>query len=322
MRILFDNVDFHSRRGPNLFGSKLASALKPRGHVVVSRAGRADVQLAFIERTLERCAPLVLRLDGIWLNTAMDWKAANAPIERTYREASAVVFQTEFNKVLVERHFGPAARWIVVRNGTDHRKIGAIAPMRLAGVRPRANVWCCASSWRPNKRLSENVRYFQEHAGARDLLLIAGPNPDLDLASVKDRRIRYLGDLDYEPLLSLYRASGTFLHLAWIDSCPNVVVDARAAGCKIICSSTGGTKEVAGPAATLIVEDEWDFQPYNLYQPPKLDFSRTAPNPYDVDIGIETCARGYESAFAIALAFPGCIRASPAVRLKSKDPDS
>ena len=55
--------------------------------------------------------------------------------------------------------------------------------------------------------------------------------------------------------------SAAFIHLAWLDHCPNVVVDARAAACQIICSSAGGTKEIAGPSAIVIEEDEWDFEP-------------------------------------------------------------
>jgi hypothetical protein len=53
-----------------------------------------------------------------------------------------------------------------------------------------------------------------------------------------------------------------------------VVVDARACGCIIVCSSAGGTKEIAGSNAIIIEEEEWDFRPIALYEPPKLDFDR------------------------------------------------
>ena len=63
-----------------------------------------------------------------------------------------------------------------------------------------------------------------------------------------------------------------------MDHCPNVVVDARAAGCKIICSSSGGTKEIAGDNSVIIEDMEWDLKPFELYSPPMLDFSRRSSN--------------------------------------------
>ncbi len=39
-----------------------------------------------------------------------------------------------------------------------------------------------------------------------------------------DKRIVILGDLDYMSLLSLYKRSSTFVHLSYLDHCPNVVV--------------------------------------------------------------------------------------------------
>ena len=83
----------------------------------------------------------------------------------------------------------------------------------------------------------------------------------------------------------------------WLDHCPNVVVDARASGCKIICSSSGGTREIAGPEATLVVEDEWDFSPVKLYSPPSMDFSKISKNEYDTNISIERAASEYLEVF-------------------------
>ena len=83
--------------------------------------------------------------------------------------------------------------------------------------------------------------------------------------------------------------------MAWLDHCPNVVVDARAAGCKIVCSSAGGTREIAGADAIIVEEDEWNFEPVKLYEPPKLDFSRKTSNNWEVDINITTTAKKYKN---------------------------
>ena len=91
---------------------------------------------------------------------------------------------------------------------------------------------------------------------------------------IKDSRLHYVGVLNQVQLYSLYKKCKFFVHLAWLDHCPNVVVDARACGCIIICSSEGGTKEIAGSDAIVIKEEEWDFRPIALYEPPKMDFTR------------------------------------------------
>ena len=107
-------------------------------------------------------------------------------------------------------------------------------------------------------------------------MAIAGKIGMDDVKIIPDnKRIILLGELDYMSLLSLYKRSSTFVHLAYLDHCPNVVVDAQAAGCKIVCSSTGGTNEVVRNGI-IIHEKEWDFKPVKLYNPPEINFSESS----------------------------------------------
>jgi len=73
-----------------------------------------------------------------------------------------------------------------------------------------------------------------------------------------------------------------------------VVVDARASGCKIVCSSAGGTVEIAGKDATVIEEEAWNFQPVDLYSPPRLDFSAKVVNNIDSELDMKIVAKQYE----------------------------
>mgnify|MGYP001301911457 CR=1 FL=1 len=98
-------------------------------------------------------------------------------------------------------------------------------------------------------------------------MIVAGDKRDI----VRHPRVKYAGNLSQEQLISLYKASSYFVHLAWLDHCPNVVVDAQAAGCNIICSSSGGTQEIV-EKGIVIIEPEWNFKPCELYKPPALDF--------------------------------------------------
>ena len=296
MRIFFDNVDFSSSSGPNSFGVKLASALVSMGHQITHES--PDAQLSFIQANV-KLAPTVLRLDGIYFNNEQDWKAMNDPIKSSYDRADAVVVQSDFNRRLITKYFGEHSSIHIIRNGTALDVIDHVTPATVRGLN-RDQVWLCASSWRPHKRLVENIRYFHENAPNDAVLLVAGNNiPD----DIGDPRISALGNLSWQQLISVMKASSHFLHLAWLDHCPNVVVDARAAGCHIVCSSSGGTEEIAGLNSTVIEESPWDFKPVKLYKPPPLDFNMTRSSSQDQqDIDILKVAQRYMDVLNIILA--------------------
>ena len=109
----------------------------------------------------------------------------------------------------------------------------------------------------------------------------------------RNERIKFLHELDYMSLLSLYKRSSTFVHLAYLDHCPNVVVDARASGCKIVCSTAGGTREIAGTNALIIEEDNWDMSPVDLYNPPQINFDKVVDNNINTDYNMKVVANKY-----------------------------
>tara|TARA_B100000131_G_scaffold261587_1_gene257750 strand:+ start:186 stop:1097 length:912 start_codon:yes stop_codon:yes gene_type:complete len=297
MNILLDNVNFSSSSGPNSFGRKIAKSFIEKGHNIdIQSADEVDVILTFIMSSLKsKFSPMVQRLDGIYFNEAQDYNALNSPIRMTYEMSDAVIFQSNFNKQLTEKYFGVHNNSAVIRNGTSLEDIEKIMPLKHHAIDGFEEVWTCASSWRPHKRLKENIRYFLEHASEKTCLIVAGNNPDYN---INHPRVFYVGPCDWVTLISLYKRSSKFIHLAWLDHCPNVVVDARAAGCKIICSSAGGTKEIAGTEAIVFEEDEWDFSPVRLYQPPDIDFTRVYNNnSEEVSLNIHDVADDYLNVF-------------------------
>jgi glycosyltransferase involved in cell wall biosynthesis len=292
MNILFDNVNLTSTSGPNNFAKKLASQIsEDDDNFVLTNVNseNIDVQLSFIQSNF-KIAPTALRLDGIYFNTSQNWKELNSPIQKSFKAADAVIYQSHFNQKLVEKYFGTHTNAHVVHNGTKLDWIDDIPPLDSGMLNNFAGVWSCASSWRPHKRLEENVKYFLEHAPDDRCLIIAGPNPDYQ---INDPRIFYSGPLDWNTLIALYKRSETFLHLAYLDHCPNVVVDARAAGCHVVCSSTGGTKEIAGKNATIVVEEEWGFEPIKLYEPPPMNFNDTISSTSNPSVDVKDTALKY-----------------------------
>ena len=288
MILRLDNVDINSNSGPNGFGRKLVNSILKNNLAEISNR-EFDVQLSFIQKT-NNFNPTVLRLDGIYFDSKKNWKFQNSLIEKSYKESKAIVVQSEFNKDLVTAYFGDHNNINVIRNGTDLDFISKVPTAAIEGIQDK-EIWLCASSWRPHKRLSENVRYFLENASKDSVLLIAGENVNIQVDSID--RVFYIGNLSWPDLISVMKRSSTFLHLAWLDHCPNVVVDARACGCKIVCSSSGGTKEIAGPNSIVIKEKDWNFQPIDLYNPPSMDFKNFYENKSISEMNIDLVAKKY-----------------------------
>jgi|TARA_Y100000287_G_C14232901_1_gene362955 hypothetical protein len=291
MKIYLENVNTSSNSGPNSFAKKLIPELEKQGCEFTQDA-EAEVSLCFIESHRKNMAiPRIQRLDGIYFNIEQNYHNLNSNIKRTYLESQGIVFQSEFNKKLISKYFGEPENSTVIHNGAD---IASIDTTRAMSKGKYDNIWSCAASWRPHKRLNENIRYFLEHKGENDLLVVAGEVPPEE--RIKDDNIAYFGKLSQIQLFSLYKASTNFLHLAWLDHCPNVVVDARACGCHIICSSDGGTKEIAGMNSTIIEEVQpWDFEPTKLYKPPQMDFQRKIKNDFKSCYDMEKVAKLYKS---------------------------
>ena len=290
MRVFFDNVDIRSSSGPNSFGKKLMNSLWERGHTVYTSPSPADVQLSFIQTTQRISPSVALRLDGIYFNTRQDWMAMNGPIKASYESADLVIFQSDFNRRLTEKYFGPNRKSVVINNGSPVKDIEAIPKSQHSDLDRFEEVWCCSSSWRPHKRLRDNVQYFLENRPKNAGLVVFGDNPDY---VIKHPDVLYVGKQPWEVCVSVYKRSKKFIHLAFLDHCPNVVVDARVAGCDLVVASSGGTKEIAGLQATVVEDLDWDLRPLDLYSPPSLDFSKTSKNTHDVDVSMTTVADKY-----------------------------
>lgn len=289
MKILFDNVNINSSSGPNSFGKRLMNELSKLGHSVGTNLVEPDVQLSFIIANQKR-AKLALRLDGIYFNTRQDWKSLNAPIMQSKNISELVIYQSSFNKLLTEKYFGKHENSVVINNGTCLKTIESIPTLSNNNLNKYSEIWSCASSWRPHKRLKDNIHYFLEKAPSNACMIVAGENPDY---VIQYPRVHYVGQLSWEQCVSLYKRSKVFVHLAFLDHCPNVVVDARASGCKLVVASSGGTKEIAGLEATVVDDIEWDMNPLDLYSPPKLDFTKSHHNMIDSNINISVIAKQY-----------------------------
>jgi glycosyltransferase involved in cell wall biosynthesis len=301
MNVFTHNYNPESDSGPNKFSRQLFKQLMSNEQIkLVNEQRVADIEFCLIQQGTHKVKPMVLRLDGIWFNTEQDYTRQNRPLRFAYQNANAIIFQSNFNKELTEHWFGQHNNAHVIHNAPDLNLINSeLIDETYKKIKwpwdDDIEVWSCASAWRPHKRLNENILCFLEKAPKKAVLAIAGKDAKkVGIDFSNNDRIFFLGDLPYHILLCLYKRSTTFIHLAYLDHCPNVVVDAQASGCKVICSSSGGTKEIINHGI-IIKETPWDYSPIKLYEPPKLDLENSViinetkkdkPN-------IEKCAQDY-----------------------------
>jgi len=294
MNLFLENVNLRSTSGPNHFASKLVKYLSFRG-VSFDEKKPYNKKLTFIQSVGQKNnLPMVLRLDGIYFNGGFDCDKMNHNIKNTYHKSDGIIFQTEFNKNLIFKWFGEHPNTTIINNGADVLEINKFKPVDhvVEKFKHFDNVWSCAASWHPFKRLKSNIEYFLHFSGPNDCLIVAGDNPDY---VVENPRIFYVGNLSLSHLYTVYYISKFFIHLAYLDHCPNVVIDARAFGCEIICASAGGTKEISGINSTIVQEDEWDFSYIKDPNPPKLQIDNLITNNISSDLSMVKVAKKYHN---------------------------
>ncbi len=309
MKIFFDGVDFSKEHtGPNCFAKRLAIALGNLGHVAAD-PDDYDIALVFIEPTdkLNPSKPFVQRLDGIWFKPEQMKAGMNRSIHTAYDKATSVIWQSEFDKQMSTKWFG-ARDGHVIPNGIE------IAPAilrseALGELRARyQKVFVCSSNWHPQKRLVDNINAFRAIRSSQypsSCLIVLGNNPDVQVA---DKDIFFTGSIRHDLCAEVYSMADWMIHLAWLDHCPNVVVEAISQGCPIICSSEGGTKELVGSRNGVIVSDlsEYKFELVDYDNPPRFAPASipTLPEWLKADpesVNIMKCAEAYASALRSAL---------------------
>jgi len=285
MKVYIDNVNFSSSSGPNTFAHRLANALVSGFDIdLVGPNDYYDAFLCFIEPTHEprSGSKFVQRLDGIWFKPDQ-FQTHNDKIKWAYDNAHHVIWQSNFDMQMTTIWWGDRVG-TVIHNGISLRDRDINIPERLANLRDKHDrIFVTSANWHRQKRLKENVELFQELGQENDIMLVLGRDPDYHTS---DPRVTFLGEQSHETCLQIYSISDWMIHLAWLDHCPNVVIEAISCGCPIICTDSGGTKEIVRENGIILKEDsEYKFElldydmPYNLSLPriqlikPTIDYS-------------------------------------------------
>jgi len=294
MKVHLDNVNMSSTTGPNSFAKRLAMGLIEAGHEVELYDGRqADVSIVFIEPSGRPLAKKVVqRLDGIWFKPE-EFETKNSSIKNLYQNSDAVIWQSEFDKGMTIKWWDAPKNGSVIRNGINAPEIKKFHIPALEQIRQQYEMlFVCSANWHPQKRLIENIELYKHlrkfYSSAA--LIVLGSNP----IKVADPHIFYAGSQPHEVCLEIFSAANWMLHLAWLDHCPNTVVEALSQKTPVICSEHGGTKELVQGYGVILKENcDYNFELADYDNPPKIDVTQitgklpnkeTLSNSFDVSM--------------------------------------
>ncbi len=271
MKIHLENVDLSARSGPNSFAKRLAVELTSRGHSIVDLYNQSDVSCVFIQSnsSIPNDHPKVHRLDGIWFKPEQ-FVSHNVQIKKDYLQSSRVIWQSNFDKNMTNFHWGPRPG-SVINNGISMETV-EITNKDILNIRKSFdNVFVCSANWHPQKRLEKNIEAYniiKQKIDGSSVLLVLGSLPYVQ-ANQKD--VLYTGSITHEMCLQTFKVSDWMIHMAWLDHCPNTVVEALSQGCPVICTDSGGTHEIVRKNGIVIPENiRYNFEltdydkPYDL----------------------------------------------------------
>lgn len=304
MKVHLDNVNLGSNSGPNTFAQRLFKELVNRNVTVVDSGKDADVSLVFIEPSGKPLAKKVVqRLDGIWFKPN-EFEAKNVQIKNLYQRADAVVWQSEFDFGMTTRWWGHPRHGQIIHNGISSERQNATSEALLHIRKCHQHVFVASSNWHPQKRLRSNIELFfhlRKTSCPDSCLIVMGANPD---CWVPSPQVMYTGALSHQDCLAVFSVADWMFHLAWLDHCPNVVIEALSVGVPVVCSDSGGTKELVGGHGLVLKErQEYGYELADYDTPPSIDVTQLETLPEKsslgphIDINMSTVAQKYIELF-------------------------
>ena len=272
MDISFLNFNPSSQSGPNSFGTRLANEMQKKHHNVLLTQSKNNLIFIETQEILPQESNNILRLDGIW--TRKDQiELHNKHIKKLYKECNAVIWQSEYDKRLTTSLWGEPNAGFVIYNGIEYNLVEVC--QEIQNFRNNnEQIFICSANWHRQKRLKEIIDFFYINRSSKSKLIILGTNFDI---SINDPDIIYMGHVSHNICLQLYRISDWMIHLAWRDHCPNVVIEALSQQCSVICTNSGGTKELVKHNG-IILDDKnnrnIDSLMFDYDLPPHLDIEK------------------------------------------------
>ncbi len=250
--------------GPAIFRNRLISVLNKIDDikVITNVNEKFDIGLEFIRKIHKYKQPYILRASSCYyFDTYKPWN--NKPIAKAIKNSRYVIFQSEFAYKLCNRVLRLESRELIkngykiIYNGIDLDYIKEIEPAK--NIEPDSFVAC--ARWDPNKRPLSMIKGFLKADIKKHLYIIGGIGVEGRGKNLgkkyKSKYIHFLGEKTNKETISIIKACDYQIHLAFIDICPNIVLEGLACGLNVLCTNLGGTPEVVGKNGVILNIDKF-----------------------------------------------------------------
>ena len=266
--------------GPGIFGGRLKKQFEKNGHTFVDPYVSGEIpekNISIIQgERIPGCPFNMLRLDGLYFDSENpNNDQMNAGIFKSFDQADYIVYQSEFSKEMYHAFYKDKP-FTIIANGIDQQDfLSNVKPIKYDNpVFSKYEKICVASaSWRRHKRLEETIEAFKDSRLKNVLLVALGGFEYIKDKSSIPENVLLTPLLKPNDTASIYSMADAMIHLAWLDWCPNTVVEALSCSAPVLCSHNGGTKELVKDNGVVIQLEE-DYKigtKVPLYNPPKVD---------------------------------------------------
>jgi len=253
-----------------------------------------------LKRIKSRKIPIVVNQNGVyskgWYGT--DWEIKNYPNKIVYCNADYVFWQSEFARRAARKFLLPIdPPGEVLYNAVDLE----IFKPQVSRIKKKNLQFLIAGNFSSQsmyqiKSAIEASSHFQG-SNIDSKLIIAGCSKQLqdevinfiELNKIK-LNMEIFGNFDQNLIINLMDSSDAFFALKYMDTCPNIVIEAMAMGLPIIYSKSGGTPEIVGEHAGvgITIQEDWDKIPY---APDPKDISEAMNKVIDDRVGYSDASR-------------------------------
>lgn len=242
-------------------------------------------------------------------------RGLNKKLGIAIRAADHVVYQTNFARKLCEkvlgRHLGykvKAKQSSIISNGFNMDQYNDIKPDK----KEFQHVFVACSNWTTRvKRGEVIVRAFRKAKISNSQLIMIGEYHPKKMSLKKKyiitNKIKMLGAQPITKIISTIKSASAFVHLSYVETCPNAVIESLSCGCPVICNNIGGTPEIVQDSGIIAKCDApfifrrrpVDIAPSNMNT--IIDAFRNSVNTeWDIsrdDLSMSICADKYKQVF-------------------------
>lgn len=310
------------RSGPKVFMDRLTNELNRRD-IFSEKDFNVWLNLSFreIPSYVTEETPVVSRFDGVWslqaipnrfgilpanlrnrLNNSI-MQYANRIIVTNFDRSSAIIYQSQFSKKMVEKYISDEnKKHEVIYNGVD---LSSFSPSVKKNDTGTLNIVVSHKLW-PTKRFDQIPLVIKElvKLGLDVNVNVLGDgvrNPQFFFQDTLSRfkkivdrlalteNFTFHGHISPESLPEFYRSNDLMLNLSFSDPCPNVVIEAMACGLPVIAPAHGGIAELGIPELLIDEKiDELEIYPFwDYFALPKINPMIYAEKILDVVISLE-----------------------------------